>query len=83
MIWALVILALGGNATAALSLVLAHQERKALISAMLQSTGNPDAARRLTHEQAKKDVDMQLELQQSGGVFTATNPFGNRKPEGV
>ncbi len=87
MTWALVILALGGNATAVATIVLAHRERKQLFAAVLQVHGRGDAARRLAPvgtppPTPKEAVEMQKEIMENGGVFSAGNPFGSRPPEG-
>lgn len=81
MIWALVILAVVGNLTAAFAMWLAHIERSRLVAAMLQSNFKGDAARRLaplSKSQTEAAVAAQREIQENDAApFSASNPFGN------
>ncbi len=86
MIAALASLALGGNLLAGFIALLSHRERRALMAAALQANGQPDAARRLapvTKADTKKQIEMQKEIVESGGVFSAENPWGIQKPLGT
>ncbi len=70
-----------------IALLLSHKERARLIAAMLQTTGQPDAARRLapmSKASAEAAVKAQIEIQENQGTpFSAANPFGNQKPLGI
>lgn len=85
MIYALVALAAFAQLTTVVVATLAYRERRQIIGAMLQATGATDAARRLAPAPSKAEVQAQVELQreimENGGVFTAQNPFGNPPPK--
>ncbi len=86
MTWAPLAFTLMANLTLALSLVLSHRERSRLIAAMLQTTGQPDAARRLapmSKASAEAAVKAQIEINESGVPFSAANPWGSGKPLGI
>ncbi len=68
------------------ALVLSHRERSRLIAAMLQTTGQSDAARRLapmSKASAEAAVKAQIEINESGVPFSAANPWGSGKPLGI
>jgi hypothetical protein len=93
MIYAVLALAATNMATVlalVVSLRQASQERRILFAASLEANGATDAARRAaspTMDEAKGAVEQQLkrmaEVKENGGVFSASNPFGSVKPEGV
>ena len=69
---------------------LDYEARRTLTAAALEAKGLTDAARRAAaptppevRQQLESQVKLQQELRQSGGVFSAQNPFGTVKPEGV
>jgi hypothetical protein len=90
MIPALVICAVSGNLLAGVVSYLAYRERRSLVAAALQANGHTSAARRVADSEPSKamvkaEIEMQKELIENGGVFSAQNPFGNipPKPHGV
>jgi len=87
-LWAALGFTLIANVNLAVVIVLAYRERKSLIAAMLQSNGKGDAARRVatspkTRSEVQQAVELQKEIMESGGVFSGSNPFGNKKPLGL
>lgn len=85
MIYALAAMAIGAQVTTISVAWFSFRERRQLIGAMLQATGQGDAARRLAPAPAKAEVqaalEMQKEIMENGGVFTAANPFGTQPPK--
>ena len=66
------------------------EHNRSLTAAMLQANGRYDAAQRMappppppTKKEAQATIEMQKEIIESGGVFSAENPWGNKKPLGV
>jgi len=62
------------------------EHARSITAADLQAHGYGDSARRvapITQASAKEQVDLQREIIENGGVFSASNPFGNRKPIGL
>lgn len=91
MIWAIAALAgvcLGLILMHYVSLRQSHEEREALTRAMLQANNRPDAARLVAPTINKKEAEARIkavkeEIRENGGVFSAANPFGAKKPEGI